>query len=64
MKIILIFVLFFASININLAQENSAQNYSFIQLIEMTNDRKTFEINMIKGLNQMNEMKAPQIIAF
>jgi hypothetical protein len=34
-----------------------AQNYSFMQLIEMTNDSKLFEINMIKGLNQMHEKK-------
>jgi hypothetical protein len=34
-----------------------AQNYSFMQLIEMTNDSKLFEINMIKGLNQMHKKK-------
>lgn len=30
-----------------------AQQYNFVQLIEMTNDRKAYEINMIKALNQM-----------
>ncbi len=30
-----------------------AQQFNFIQLIEMTRDRNTFEINMIKNLNQM-----------
>ena len=39
-----------------------AQNYSFMQLIEMTNDSKLFEINMIKGLNQMH--KKDKIITY
>ena len=30
-----------------------AQQFNFSQLIEMTNDNKVFEINMIKALNQM-----------
>lgn len=34
-----------------------AQNYSLMQLIEMTNDSKLFEINMIKGLTQMHKKK-------
>jgi hypothetical protein len=31
-----------------------AQQYSFTQLIEMTNGSKAFELNMIKALNQMH----------
>lgn len=32
-----------------------AQQFNLVQLIEMTNDRKAYEINMIKALNQMDE---------
>lgn len=38
-----------------LAATSSAQQFSFIQLVEMTNDKKLFEINMIKELNQMHK---------
>jgi len=34
---------------------SNAQQYSFTQLIEMTNDKKLFEINMIKALNQIHK---------
>lgn len=38
-------------------ESSFSQQFSFKQLIEMTNDYKLFEIKMIKGLNQVVEKR-------
>ena len=50
MKIVFLFPLLFIS------QIVYSQQFSFNQLIEMTNDKKVFEIQMIKSLNQTVNM--------
>jgi hypothetical protein len=48
-------ILFSNIVFLFLAATSSSQQFSFIQLVEMTNDKKVFEINMIKELNQMHK---------
>jgi hypothetical protein len=50
-KILFTFILLF------FVHSSFSQQFSFKQLIEMTNDYKLFEIKMIKGLNQVVEKR-------